>query len=185
MRDLGPATRLDNTRPGSLSGRASRASQPMGTRPAERGPKANFPGRHPQGYIPRGGIAERFRFDVLEKSGRWRWPMGQRSARRRPLGRQPWWRRWAGPARPRSAASRFRGAVAARTGPLSARVAGRLWNWHRHRHRRARYPRRSGWRAGSIAFCPMRSGSFCGLAPTIGRHSQVSTITSRPRSRRS
>ena len=31
----------------------------------------------------------------------------------------------------------------------------------------------------------MRSGSFCGLAPIIGRHSRVSTITCRPRSRRS
>src|SRR5438552_15859092 len=30
MRDLGPATRLDNTRTWSLSGRASRASQPIG-----------------------------------------------------------------------------------------------------------------------------------------------------------
>src|SRR5690348_10111985 len=49
MRDLGPATRLDNTRPSSLSGRVSRASQTNRERLVESGseaasPQATFPG---------------------------------------------------------------------------------------------------------------------------------------------
>src|SRR5438874_13788467 len=98
---FGTATRLDNTRTRSLAGRGSCAPQPMGTRAA-------------QPDIPKGHIAERFRVDVLEKSGRWRWAMGQRSARRRSLGRQP--RRRTEPARAGPTAARLRGALAAQPG---------------------------------------------------------------------
>src|ERR1700737_4443269 len=66
-------------------------------------------GRHPKVIFSRGDIAERFRVDVLEKSGRWRWPMGQRSARRRTLGRQPRQRRGVGAPRGGARGPRGRG----------------------------------------------------------------------------
>src|SRR5260370_29586758 len=86
--------------------------------------RQHSPERQPRGDIPKGGIAERFRIDVLEKSGRW--AVGQRAARRRPLGRQPRhrWRTRPAPAAP--APSRLRAALAAPPGPLSAAAAGRL-----------------------------------------------------------
>src|SRR5205085_402812 len=49
---LGPASRLDNTRSCSLSGRTSRASQPMGTRSVEGGPKSVSPERSPRNDLP-------------------------------------------------------------------------------------------------------------------------------------
>src|SRR6266700_4238851 len=88
--------------------------------------------------VPRqhGGKVE---VDVLAKSGRW--PLGQRSAWRRPLGRQS--RRWRGaePSRARPASPRLRGAPAARSGPFPARAAGRLWYRSRDCHRGDRDPR--------------------------------------------
>ena len=68
---------LTTPAPRSLSGRASRAPQP-------------WDGVERTSGIP-SGIAERFELDVLAKSGRW--PLGQRAARRRPVGRQPRQRR--------------------------------------------------------------------------------------------
>src|SRR5271165_5847783 len=59
MRDLGPATRLDNTRPCSLSGCASRASQPMGTARSKAEPKATSLGRYP-GAASRKGSGSMF-----------------------------------------------------------------------------------------------------------------------------
>src|SRR5271165_2576194 len=57
MRDLGPATRLDNTRPCSLSGRASRASQPMGTARSKAEPKATSLGRYPGAASRKGSVS--------------------------------------------------------------------------------------------------------------------------------
>src|SRR5436190_21210758 len=109
---------------GSHVSRVATNGDPLGRRrPEIRFPGTISPERPPRGDIPKGGIAERFRIDVLEKSGRW--AMGQRAARGRPLGRQP--RRWrTEPAWAGSATSRLRGALAARSGPLSARAAGRV-----------------------------------------------------------
>src|SRR5260370_15839416 len=49
--------------------------------------RQHSPERQPRGDIPKGGIAQRLRIDVLEKSGRWAVVLWV--ARRRPLAAQP------------------------------------------------------------------------------------------------